>query len=217
MRRSSPRRVGLLRGMICGCLAMVSIAGCQGTASPTVAVQPPAETLSAEERLVRVWRLLDANDPASFREALAELATLPREVYHDPGYGVDGPPDWEILKVGDTSVRLDGWWIITTVRRFGALLEAIDPKESRRQYEAFDALLAGVMRSARKWQARRPYGMPPLAYHFAMDLRAVLARLARESGKFDGDAEFVQLLQDRRERLLEVGAKSLTRIVEDVP
>jgi len=217
MRRYSSMRVGLLRGVLCGCLAMVSIVGCQRTAPPTVATQPPAETLSAEERLVRVWRLLDANDPASFREALAELATLPREVYHDPGYGVDGPPDWDMLKVGDTSVRLDGWWMTTTLRRFVALLEAIDPQESRRQCEAFDALLAGVMRSARKWKARRPGDLPPLAYHTALDTRAILARAALESSKYDGDAEFVQLLEDRRKRLREANDKSWTRIVQDVP
>jgi len=216
MRRYGSMRVGLLRGMLCGCLAMASIVDCQRGAPPTVATQPPAETLSAEERLVRVWRLLDANDPASFREALAELATLPREVYHDPGYGVDGPPKWDTLRIGEASVRLDSEWLRTTYRRFEALLQSIDAQEGRRQYEAFDALLAGVMGSARHWKARQRWDMPPLAYQAALELRHTLPRAMRESKKYD-DAEFVQLLEDRRARLWEVIRKSFIEIARDVP
>jgi len=217
MRPSAPTVANLLLGPLCACLATASVVGCQRTAPPTVATQPPAETLSAEERLVRVWRLLGEDEPNSFRQALAELATLPREVYHDPGYGVDGPPKWDILRIGDASIRLDGERLRTTYRRFEALLESMDPQEGRRQYEAFDALLAGVMRSARNWNARQRWDMPPLAYHTAVELRYLLPRAMRESRKYNDDAEFVQLLKERQARLWEVNRSSFVKVAQEVP
>ncbi len=205
-----------LLGPLCACLATASVVGCQRTASPTVAMQRPTETRAVEERLVRVWKLLGEDEPDSFRQALAELATLPREVYHDPGYGVDGPPKWDTLRIGEASVRLDSEWLRTTYRRFEALLQSIDAQEGRRQYEAFDALLAGVMRSARHWKARQRWDMPPLAYQAALDLRNMLPRAMRES-KYNDDAEFVQDLDERRARLWEVIRKSFIEIARDVP
>ena len=208
---------GPLLRTLCACLAMAALAGCERTSGSKETKGVPATAASADERLVRTWTLLRDDDPNAFREALRQLATLPRELCHDPGYGVDGPPQWDILRIGDASVRLDGEWMKATLRRFVTLLEASDPQEARRQYEALDALLAGVMRSARHWTARQPAGVPPLAYHTALDLRILLPGAMLESNKYAGDTQFEQVLRDRRERLWHLGRKSFSEIAEDVP
>jgi len=207
----------LLPGTLCACLAIALLAGCERADQPTGQDKGTAQTRPSDERLARIWTLLGEDDPNSFREALAELATLPPEVYHDPPYGVDGPPQWDTLRIGEASDRLDGKWMKATVRGFVALLEGSDPQQARRDYEAFDALLAGVMRAARRWTVRQPGGVPPLAYHSTLGLRTLLPQAMLESRKHAGDTEFEQLLKDRRERLYQTGGKSFSRISEEVP
>jgi|GEM_PF-2140479 len=207
---------GLL-GTLCACLAITALIGCERAAGSRDTKNVPPEARSAEERLARIWTLLGSDDPNSFREAVSELASLPREVYEAPAYAVEGPPRWDILRIGDATVRLDGEWMKAACRRFLEFLESSDPQEARQHYEALDVLLAGVMRSARNWTARQLGKVPPLAYHTALDLRTLLPRAMLESKKYADDAAFEQLLRDRRERLRQIGRKSFSQISDEVP
>jgi len=216
MRGSGPTFGDLLLRTLCASLAIAALTGCERAGQTTGQNKGSAQTRPVDERLLRVWTLLGEDDPNSFREALRELATLPPEVYHDPPYGVDGPPEWNILRIGDAAVRLDNEWMKATARGFFVALQESDPQQTRQHYEVLDALLAGVMRAARNWTARRlPGSLPPDAYDCALGLRAVLAFGTLKSKKYADDAEFEQLLKKRVERLKEIMFS--LRISRDVP
>ncbi len=167
------RRCGLIGAcatavMVAG-LTLVFVVGC-GRSGP----MPPQD---AAQHLARVWQALLDEDSGSFEQAMAALKTVPPEAFRAAVYTLQSrPAGRDVVMLDQTPVTADPAWFKRTAASFlEHYARERPPDEVLQQWERLDALMEGVLRSAKTWTARYPSGQLPEALPAVSGLQQVLA------------------------------------------